>query len=135
MTGMLSLICLSCLCTGVDQGISFLSCEWSYVTLRIPTSTVLSQERSVYEVDIDDYKREIELTLGLSQAWKLAHNNIQRAQGQKQYDRKSRPANLGVGERVMVYMPAEAQGKNWKLARPFHGPYRIISMTPSNVEV
>ena len=102
---------------------------------RIPTSTVLSQERSVYEVDIDDYKRE--LTLGLSQAWKLAHNNIQRAQGQqkKQYDRKSRPANLGVGERVMVYMPAEAQGKNWKLARPFHGPYRIISMTPSNVEV
>lgn len=67
----------------------------------------------------------------------IAHENIEQAQKQqkKQYDRKSRPAKLEVGERVMVHMPAEAQGKNWKLARPFHGPYRILATTPNNVEV
>ena len=35
----------------------------------------------------------------------------------------------------MVHMPAEAQGKNWKLSRPFHGPYRVLKDTPSNAEV
>ena len=32
----------------------------------------------------------------------------------------------------MTYMPGAAQGKNWKLARPFYGPYRI---TPTNAEI
>lgn len=102
---------------------------------RIPTATLLNQKQSVYEIDIDDYKRE--LVLNLSQAWKLAQENIEHAQKQqkKYYDRKSRPAKLEVGDRVMVHMPAKAQGKNWKLARPFHGPYRILATTPSNVEV
>ena len=35
----------------------------------------------------------------------------------------------------MVYMPAEMRGKHWKLARPFHGPYRVLSVIPTNVEV
>ena len=102
---------------------------------RIPTSTVLSQQKSVYEVDIDDYKREA--VLNLSQAWKLAQGNIKRAQEQqkKKYDRNAKDVNLNIGDRVMVYMPSEMQGKNWKLARPFHGPYRVIAKTPNNVEV
>ena len=32
-------------------------------------------------------------------------------------------------------MPSEAQGKTWKLAWPFHGPYRVLQTTPINVEV
>ena len=44
---------------------------------RIPTTTVISQRCSVYEVDLDEYKRE--LTLGFSQAWELAQNNIKQA--------------------------------------------------------
>ena len=32
-------------------------------------------------------------------------------------------------------MPSEMQGKNWKLARPFHGHYRVIAKTPNNMEV
>ena len=101
---------------------------------RIPTTTVISQKRSVYEVDLDDYKRE--LTLGLSQAWELAQNNIKRAQAQQkcQYDKKTAPVEVKVGDRVMIYMPTEVQGKKWKLARPFHGPYRVITATPNNVE-
>ncbi len=35
----------------------------------------------------------------------------------------------------MILMPGEVKGKAWKLARPFHGPYRILSLTPNNAEV
>ena len=35
----------------------------------------------------------------------------------------------------MVHMPAAAQGKDRKLARPFRGLYQILSATPTNVEV
>ena len=35
----------------------------------------------------------------------------------------------------MVYMPSEITGASWKLAKPFYGPYRILSMTPTNAEV
>ena len=35
----------------------------------------------------------------------------------------------------MVYMPGNVSGKEWKLARPYHGPYRIIGLTPTNAEV
>ena len=37
--------------------------------------------------------------------------------------------NLEVGQRVMVHMPSEVQGKTWKFARPFHGPFRVLSLT------
>lgn len=42
---------------------------------------------------------------------------------------------MEVGDRVMVHMPGSVKGKVWKLARPFHGPYRVISVTPTNAEV
>ena len=35
----------------------------------------------------------------------------------------------------MVYMPHSVSGKAWKLARPFYGPYRVLSLTPTNAEV
>ena len=40
-----------------------------------------------------------------------------------------------VEQRVMVCMPTEIQGKTLKFARPFHGPFRIISLTATNAEV
>lgn len=42
---------------------------------------------------------------------------------------------LHAGERVMVHMPHETQGKDRKLVQPFHGPYRVVSSTPTNAEV
>ena len=45
---------------------------------RVPTSTVLTSRKSLYAVDIDDYKSE--LMVNLSQAWKLAQGNIKIAQ-------------------------------------------------------
>lgn len=35
----------------------------------------------------------------------------------------------------MVYMPGDVAGKDWKLARPYHGPYHIIGLTPTNTAV
>ena len=102
---------------------------------RIPTSTVLAQSRSVYAVDVDDYKSEF--ATSLSEAWKLARSNIEQAQTRqkKQYDKRAREVDLREGDRVMVYMPAAVQGKDHKLARPYHGPYRVLTVTPTNAEV
>ena len=35
----------------------------------------------------------------------------------------------------MVHMPHEATGKAAKLAMRYFGPYRIVSITPTNAEV
>ena len=32
-------------------------------------------------------------------------------------------------------MPSELQGPTWKFACPFHGPFRILSLTDTNAEV
>ncbi len=34
----------------------------------------------------------------------------------------------------MIHMPSAITGKSWKLAQPFHRPFRILSVTPTNVE-
>ena len=36
---------------------------------------------------------------------------------------------------MFVYQPSAAQGKARKFARPFHGPYRILELTPTNASV
>ena len=102
---------------------------------RTPTTTVLTQTRSIYNVDPDDYKTE--LVLGLAESWRLARENIGKAQEvqKRKYDSGRAEVDLKIGERVMVYMPIETQGPDRKLARPFHGPYRVLSLTPTNVEV
>ena len=35
----------------------------------------------------------------------------------------------------MVFMPSDVTGKDRKLAHPYHGPFRIICVTPTNAEV
>ena len=35
----------------------------------------------------------------------------------------------------MVFMPAKTQGRDRKLARPYRGPYQVLNVTPTNVEV
>ena len=66
-----------------------------------------------------------------------AKENIHKAQMSQKtyYDRKAKEPRVRPGDRIMVYMPSEVQGKTWKLARPFHGPYRVEAVTDTNVEV
>lgn len=40
-----------------------------------------------------------------------------------------------IGDRLFVYMPAAKSGKAYKLSRPFHGPYRIITMHDNGADV
>ena len=96
---------------------------------------MLDYRRSPYAIDLDDYKSE--LMTHLSETWKLAQGNIKTAQTRQKshYDKKAHDVNLKVGDRVMVLMPAEAQGKKRKLARPFHGPFHVVTVTPTNAEV
>jgi len=84
---------------------------------------------------MDDYKTE--LMTGLTDAWKMAQENVKVAQQHQKvaYDRIAKKSTLKVGQRVMVHMPNEMQGKTWKFARPYHGPFRIVSLTPTNAEV
>ena len=33
----------------------------------------------------------------------------------------------------MVFMPSETTGKDRKLARPYHGPFRVVSLTATSL--
>ena len=90
---------ISLICTGIDTRMTVHGRD-----PRIPTKTVLSQKRSVYSVDLDDYK--IGVASDLSEAWELARENIVVAQEwqKTQYNKKSRTIDLKVGYRVTVYM-------------------------------
>ena len=102
---------------------------------RVPTETVLSAPSSIYAVDIDDYKSE--MMTKMSRAWEVARSKIEGAQNSQkiQYDHHAKKSEVRAGDRVMVFMPSEVQGKERKLARPYHGPYRVLKATPTNVEV
>ena len=102
---------------------------------RLPTEAALSHPRTCYQVDLDDYK--VDLVANLSDAWELARKNVQRAQKQqkRQYDHHTTKPTYHIGDRVFVYQPGSIQSKNRKFARPFHGPYRILDLTPTNASV
>ena len=51
------------------------------------------------------------------------------------YDMHVKEPSYKVRERVMVYMPTDVAGKDRKLARTYHGPYRITALTPTNAKV
>lgn len=101
---------------------------------RIQISTVFTE----CTVDIDDHKPE--LMTNLLHSWNLAQDKIEQAKKhQKQQDHcttSEMALSLQHGDCVMVYMymPAETQGE-WKLAWPFHGPYRVLNVTPTKVEM
>ena len=102
---------------------------------QLPTPDSLTQPRTCYQVDLDDYKTE--LVTGLSEAWELARTYIKKAQARQKrtYDRRSKPPTVAVGDRAFVYMPKEATGPTHKFARPFSGPFRVIELTPTGAKV
>ena len=82
----------------------------------------------------DDYK-----TLAvahMTEAWKLAKDRIEVTQNRQktQYNRCARPSTFAPGDRVFGYVLAARSGKAYKLAQPYHGPYRVITSSDSTVE-
>ena len=43
--------------------------------------------------------------------------------------------NFAVGGRVFVYKPSTKTGKAYKFAKPFHGPYRILTLHEGGADV
>ena len=72
----------------------------------------------------------VELYTKMANAWELARKFIGQAQRHQKanYDKKATDVPFRSGERVFLYKLAEKTGEARKLARPFHGPYRISEM-------
>ena len=109
------------------------------VDLRTPNSKIeaaLLPPTPIQPCTAEDYREE--LITNLSSARELACKSLCKVQNKSKewYDKHkavSRP--LRVGDWVLVRFPVEESGKNRKLAHPWYGPYRIISLRDPDVTV
>ena len=90
---------------------------------RSPTEACLLPPSTV---DVNDYREE--MMLSLSSARQLASATLLEARKRykRTYDQCSCPGQYRVGDWIMVRFPQDESGKNRKLSRPWHGPYRIL---------
>ena len=74
---------------------------------RLPTDQALSPKPPRDIIDVDTYKSEV--SQGLSAAWKLTREQVQKAQRRQKtrHDRHARDPGFHVGDRVFVLMPAK----------------------------
>ena len=105
------------------------------VDCRSPTEAALLPATPMEPTEVDDYREE--LILSLSSARKLAAANIRSSQHhyKKYYDRKARAKQFFLGDWVLVRFPQEESGRQRKLSRPWHGPYRITELNTPDVTV
>ena len=102
---------------------------------RLPTDEVLNVPVDQRNIDLRDYKKE--MTHRFSTAWQLAQVEISKAQGRQKkfHDKGAKQPILQVGDRVFVYNPSKKQGKAYKLARPFMGPYQILKLYDNGADL
>ena len=106
------------------------------IDLRTPTEAAFLPSTPQQLTDVTDYREE--LTLSLASARELAAASIRKAQQRYKsgYDKKvTKGLKFQVGDWVLVHFPAEETGKARKLARPWHGPYRVVSVVDPDVSV
>lgn len=106
------------------------------VDCRSPTEAALvpPQDSQVTGVeDITDYREE--LIILLSTARNEACRAIRKAQKRYkvQHDKRTHGKDMKIGDWVLVYFPADDSGKQRKLSRPWHGPYRVVSKDDTNI--
>lgn len=102
---------------------------------RTPMEAVYLSSTELSMTDVSDYRQE--LICSLSSARELAAVHIQKAQQKykSQYDKKTYEVKCQVGDWVLVRFPQEESGKMRKLSRPWHGPFRITSLSEPDVTV
>ncbi len=78
---------------------------------QLPTSSALSQPKTRYEVDLDDYMTN--LTRSLSAAWEMARTEVKKSQSKQKryYDQRAKCHQFREGDRVFVHMPGVKKGK------------------------
>ena len=119
-------------------------CEWDekipYVLFAYRATTQSSTGESPFrllygQIALDDYMTN--LTREMSAAWKLAQEQVQKAQKRHklQHDKRATTSQFVIGERVFLYVPGLKAGPNYKLARPFKGPYIVVASYPNGVEL
>ena len=99
---------------------------------RLPSEAMLGPTKGRRSVPLRGYGQQ--LTKIMSEAWELARHSAGRAQNrQKQlYDKQQRPPTFGVGDRAK---PAEKTGEAQKLARPYHGPFRVVEINTNTAKI
>ena len=95
---------------------------------RLPTDSAIYPEKAGRHLDLKEYGTE--LASHMAEAWELTRQCIRKAQKKQKanYDKRSRPPNFQVGDRVFLYKPADKTGPLRKFARPYHGPFRVVEM-------
>ena len=101
--------------------------------LRSPTESELTLPSKLDPILVSDYREES--FLSLSSARQLAVETIQGVQRKYKayYDRKAKADRFRLGEWILIKFPHEESGKQGKLFRPWHGPYRIMKLTDSDI--
>ena len=102
---------------------------------QLPSEAVLSPPVHRSDIKLDDYKSTMVREMGT--AWDLAKETIGKAQKRqkRQHDKHTKNADFRVGERAFVLMPATKTGPLRKLARPFKGPYRVVTLHPNGADL
>ena len=102
---------------------------------RLPTDLVMCPEKTRKAVNLKEYGAE--LASQMAEAWELARQCIRKAQKRQKdvYDRKVRPPNFKVGDRVFLFKPADKTGPLRKFARPYHGPFRVVEMDVNTAKI
>ncbi len=87
------------------------------------------------EIDLKEYG--VELATRMSTAWELAKKSVKKAQKRqkKYYDQKMKPSQFQVGDKAFLLKPEERTGEARKLNRPYHGPYRVVSINLNNAHI
>ena len=95
---------------------------------RLPVPAALTPKKTPTTIDLKEYG--LELHSRLASAWALARKAVSKTQKRQKtsYDRGVKQSPFREGDRVFLHKPAEQTGEARKLARPFHGPYRLLEV-------
>ena len=102
---------------------------------RTPTEAALLPPTEIEPTNVEKYREE--LITSLSSARELAAQSIRQAQKRYKgnYDKKAIHKDYRIGEWVLVKFPADETGRMRKLARAWHGPYRVLRTNEPDITV
>ena len=86
-------------------------------------------------IDLKEYG--LNLHARLTTAWELARQCVTKAQKWQKtsYDRGAKDPVFREGECVFLHKPSEKTGEARKLARSFHGPYRLVEVGTNTARI
>ena len=99
----------------------------------LPSECALTVPTTPDMIDLQDYRSKLTTFLSLMLGWQLKSTSVHKQK--QQYDKNTKESPVKIRGRVMVHMPGTVKGKAWKLVRPFHEQYRVVSVTPTNAKV